>query len=121
MQIQELLTQENIELNFAPLPEEVWPALIAMVRSRAALSGAPDDFEAEELHLLHGHLNEGLAILHNLSAAVDRILLILALAPGGVTLQGQSCQVLVVLISPLKDSGAHIQVLSRLTSLLRNR
>ncbi|MBU4354861.1 MAG: HAD-IC family P-type ATPase [Proteobacteria bacterium] len=121
MQIQALLTPENIEPNFAPLPPEVWPALIALVRSRAALSGAPDDFEAEELHLLHGHPNEGLAILHNLSAAVDRILLILALAPGGVTLQGQSCQVLAVLISPLKDSGAHIQVLSRLTSLLRSR
>jgi Ca2+-transporting ATPase len=121
MQIQELLTPESIELNFAPPPEEVWPALIALVRSRAAPSGAPGDFEAEELHLLHGHLNEGLAILHNLSAAVDRTLLILALAPGGVTLQGKSCRVLAVLMSPLKDSGAHIQALSRLTSLLRSR
>ena len=121
MQVQELLTPETIELNFAPPPESVWPALIALVRSRAALVGAPADFEAEELHLLHGHLNEGLAILHNLSAAVDRILLILALAPGGVELQEQSCQVLAVLISPLKDSGAHIQALSRLTALLRSR
>ena len=121
MQIQELLTPESIELNFAPPPEEVWPALIALVRSRAAPSGAPGDFEAEELQLLHGYLSEGLAILHNLSAAVDRTLLILALAPGGVTLKGQSCQVVAVLISPLKDSGAHIQALSRLTSLLRSR
>jgi magnesium-transporting ATPase (P-type) len=121
MQIQELLTPENIKLNFAPPPEEVWPALIALVRSRAAPSGAPGDFEAEELQLLHGDLNEGLAILHNLSAAVDRTILILALAPGGVTLKEKSCQVVAVLISPLKDSGAHIQVLSRLTSLLRKR
>jgi Ca2+-transporting ATPase len=121
MQVQELLTPESIELNFAPPPEEVWPALIALVRSRVAPSGAPGDFEAEELHLLSSHLHEGLAILHNLSALVDRTRLILVLAPGGVALQGQSCQVLAVLISSLKESGAHIQALSRLTGLLRNR
>jgi P-type Ca2+ transporter type 2C len=121
MQIQDLLTPENIELNFAPPPDTVWQALIALVRSRAAPTVAPGDFEAEELQLLHGDLEEGLAILHNLSAAMDRTLLILALAPGGVTLKGHSCQVLVVLISPLKDSGSHIQALSRLTALLHSQ
>ena len=121
MQIQELLTPENIELDFAPPPEEVWPALIALVRSRAAPSGVPGDFEAEELQLLHGYMSEGLGILHNLSEAVDRTLLVLALAPAGVRLNGHSCQVLAVLISPLKDSGSHFQLLARLTSLLRNR
>jgi len=34
MQIQELLTPESIELNFAPPPQEVWPALIALRNRR---------------------------------------------------------------------------------------
>jgi hypothetical protein len=52
---------------------------------------------------------------------VDKPLLVLALAPAGVMLNGQSCQVLAVLISPLKGSGSHFQLLAKLTSLLRNR
>jgi len=121
MQVHELLTPESIELNFAPPPGEVREALLALVRSRAAPPVGPGPIEEEVRQLLHGHLSEGLAILHHLSAAVDRTLLVLALAPGGVKLNGQSCQVLAVLVSPLKDSGAHFQILSRLTSLLRNR
>jgi Ca2+-transporting ATPase len=121
MQVHELLTPESIELNFAPPPGEVREALLALVRARVAPPVAPEPIAEEAGQLLHGHRSEGLAVLHNLSAAVDRTLLVLALAPGGVELNGQSCQVLAVLVSPLKDSGAHFQVLSRLTSLLRNR
>jgi Ca2+-transporting ATPase len=121
MQLHELLTPESLECHFAPPPGETVPALIALVRARAHLPVPPRAFEAEELHLLHGHQSEGLAILHNLSDLVDRTLLVLALASGGVDLDGQACQVLAVLISPLKDSGAHFQALSRLTSLLRPR
>jgi len=36
-------------------------------------------------------------------------------------LDGQTCQVLVVLISNLKESGSHFQLLAKLTALLRNR
>jgi mannitol/fructose-specific phosphotransferase system IIA component (Ntr-type) len=82
---------------------------------------ASGDFEAAAQQLLHGDLEDGLAILHTLSTAVEQTLLILALAPGGVTLKGQSCQVVAVLISPLKDSGAPLQTLSRLTALLHSR
>jgi Ca2+-transporting ATPase len=121
MELHELLTPEGIELDFTPPQGEVRRALTALVRSRAALAGGPGAFEAEEPLLQHAHLSEGLAILHSLSDGVDRTLLVLALAPGGVSLNGHSCQVLAVLISPLKDSGAHFQALSRLTSLLRHR
>jgi Ca2+-transporting ATPase len=121
MQVHELLSPESIEFNFAPPPGEVRLALLARVHSRVIPPVPPASLAEEARQLLHGHRSEGLAILHSLSAAVDRTLLVLALAPGGVELNGQSCQVLALLVSPLKESGAHFQVLSRLTSLLRNR
>ena len=43
-------------------------------------------------------MSEGLGIFHNLSEAVDEPLLVLALSPAGVRLNGQSCQVLAVFI-----------------------
>jgi len=120
MQVHELLTPEGIELNFAPPPDTVREALLALVRAHAAPPAPPGPLEEEARHLLHGHRSEGLAVLHRLSDTAARTQLVLALAPGGVELDGQSCQVLAVLVSPLKDSGVHFQVLSRLTSLLRN-
>jgi mannitol/fructose-specific phosphotransferase system IIA component (Ntr-type) len=122
MKIHELLTPEAIRLDFAPSPGQELNALISLACSR--VSGATSEacqFQEDELHLIHEYMSEGLGILHNLSEAVDKPLLVLALAPAGVRLNGQSCQVLAVLISPLKGSGSHFQLLAKLTSLLRNR
>jgi Ca2+-transporting ATPase len=122
MKIHELLTPEAIRLDFAPSPGQELNALISLACSR--VSGASSEacqFQEDELHLIHEYMSEGLGILHNLSEAVDKPLLVLALAPAGVMLNGQSCQVLAVLISPLKGSGSHFQLLAKLTSLLRNR
>ena len=122
MKIHELLTPENIELNFAPNPGRELKSLISLACSRVKTASMEAcRFQEDELHLIHGYMSEGLGILHNLSAAVDKPLLVLALAPTGVRLNGQSCQVLAVLISPLKGSGSHFQLLAKLTSLLRNR
>ncbi|WP_449244573.1 HAD-IC family P-type ATPase [Desulfobacca acetoxidans] len=121
MLVHKLLLPENIELNFNPPPEKILKALVRLVYSRAKLAVDSGTFEEEELHLLHSYLGEGLAILHNLSEAVAQTLLILVLSPAGVGLNGQSCQVLAVLITPLKESGSHFQLLARLTALLRNR
>jgi magnesium-transporting ATPase (P-type) len=121
MKVYELLAPQNIEPRFEPGEEETRKALLSLVRSRAQLAVEPGVFEKEEMELLHGYLGEGLAILHNLTEAVDRTLLVLALAPGGVMLDGQRAQVLAVLLSPLKESGSHFQTLARLISLLRNR
>ncbi|MBI4643075.1 MAG: PTS sugar transporter subunit IIA [Deltaproteobacteria bacterium] len=121
MLVHKLFSPENIELNFASPPDEVLKALVSLVRSRVQLAVDPRIFEEEELHLLHGYLDEGLAILHNLSEAVAQPLLMLARSPEGVRLNGQTCQLLVVLISPLKESGSHFQLLAKLTALLRNR
>jgi len=117
MLVHKLFSPENIELNFASPPDEVLKALVSLVRSRVQLSMDPRIFEEEELHLLHGYLGEGLAILHNLSEAVAQPLLMLVRSPGGVRLDGQTCQVLVVLISTLKESGSHFQLLAKLTAL----
>lgn len=79
-----MLAPDNIILNFAPPAAEALKALIDQVRSRVPLAVAPGVFEKEELHLLHGYLGEGLAILHNLTDAVDQALLVLAISPAGV-------------------------------------
>jgi P-type Ca2+ transporter type 2C len=121
MLVHKLLAPKNIELNFAPPAGEILPALVKLVRSHATLAVDPGIFEAEEMHLLRGYLDEGLAILHNLSEAVAQTLLVLALSPPGVGLNGQTCQVVAVLITPLKESGSHFQLLARLTALLRHR
>ncbi len=120
MLVHKLFSPENIELNFTSSPEEVLKSLVSFVRSRVQLAVDPRIFEEEELHLLHGFLAEGLAVLHNLSEAVAQPLLMLARSPEGVRLNGQTCQLLVVLISPLKESGSHFQLLAKLTALLRN-
>ncbi len=121
MLIHQLLSPANIELNFTSPADEVLQALVSLVRSKAQLACEPKIFEKEELDLLHGYLSEGLAILHNLSETVDRPLLMLALSPEGVSMNGQTCQILAVLVSPLKESGSHFQLLAKLTALLRNR
>ena len=121
MKIHELLTPEHIKLDFAPSPGQELKALISLACSRVgAATSEACRFQEDELHLVHGYMSEGLGILHNLSEAVDKPLLVLALAPAGVMLKGLSCQVLAVLISPLKESGSHFQLLARLTSLMRN-
>jgi P-type Ca2+ transporter type 2C len=122
MKIHELLTPEDIDLNFAPKPGEELESLTALACSRSkAASMEACLFQEDELHLIHEYMSEGLGIFHNLSAAVDEPLLVLALAPAGVRVNEQSCQVLAVLFSPLKGSGSHFQLLAKLTSLLRNR
>lgn len=121
MKIHELFTPENIRLDFAPSPGQELKSLIALACSRVGASMDTCSFQENELHLVHGYMSEGLGIFHNLSAAVAEPLLVLALAPAGVVLNGHSCQVLAVLISPLKGSGSHFQLLAKLTALLRNR
>lgn len=114
MLVHNLLLPENIELNFAPPVDEVPKALNNLICSRV-------QYREDELDLLHGYLGEGLAIFHKLSENVVQTLLVLALSPEGVVLNGQNCQVLGVLITPLKESGSHFQLLAKLTALLRHR
>jgi Ca2+-transporting ATPase len=120
MKVHELLAPENIILNFTPLAGGVLRELIEAVRSRVYPAVAPGVFVKEELDLLHGYVGEGLAILHNLTDAVDQALLVVALSPAGVELSGQRLHLLAVLLSPLKESGSHFQLLARLTALLRH-
>jgi len=120
MMIHQLLAREHIEPNFDPGAADPLKALLALVRSRAGLAESLEQFEAEELELLHGYQGEGLAVLHNLTDAVDRPLLFLALSPQGVALNGEPIQVAAVLLSPMKESGEHFQILSRLIALLRH-
>jgi magnesium-transporting ATPase (P-type) len=120
MKIHELLATGYIEPRFDPAPGEALAILLRLVRQRATLRVDPDLFVEEELHLLHGYLEEGLAIMHGLTEAVDQEFLALALAPQGVELHGHHPQVLVVFLSPLKESGSHFQLLCRLISLFRH-
>ncbi len=120
MKIHELLSPANIVPRFDPGPDDPLKALVALARARAGSAVDAARFEAEELKLIHGYLGEGLGIFHNLTDAVDAPLLVLALAPSGVQVTGQNLRALAALLSPLKDSGYHFQILSKLIALLRN-
>jgi hypothetical protein len=79
MKIHELLPPEAIRLDFAPSPGQELNALISLACSR--VSGASSEacqFQEDELHLIHEYMSEGLDILHNLSEAVEKPLLVLA-------------------------------------------
>jgi len=121
MMIHQLLPREHIEPRFDPGGADPLKALLGLVRSRTGLAETEEQFEAEELELLHGFQGEGLAVLHNLTDAVAHPLLFLALSPQGVVLNGERTQVAAVLLSPMKESGDHFQILSRLIALLRSR
>ena len=121
VKVYELLAAGHIELRFEVAPGETRQALISLVRSHARLGTVPESFEREELSLLHSFMGDGLAILHNLSAAVQEPFLALAGSPQGVKLDAEHLKMVAVLISPLKESGSHFQLLAKLTSLLRNQ
>jgi magnesium-transporting ATPase (P-type) len=121
MMIHQLLSPEHIIPRFDSGAADPVKALLDLVCSHCRLAEPEEQFEAEEMELLHGYRGEGLAVLHNLTEAVDRPQLFLALSPQGVLLNGERTQVIAVLLSPLKDSGDHFQILSRLIALLRHR
>ncbi len=82
MKIYELLTPENIEIDFAPSPGQELKSLISLACSRVKIASMEAcRFQEDELHLIHRYMSEGLGILHNLSEAVVGPLLVLALVP----------------------------------------
>lgn len=120
MLIHQLLPPEHIVPRFDPGAADPVKALLDLVCAHCRLAEPPEQFEAEEMELIHGYRGEGVAVLHNLTEAVDRPQLFLALSPQGVSVQGEPAQVIAVLFSPLKDSGDHFQALSHLIALLRH-
>lgn len=120
MLIHKLLPPDQILLDFRPPAGEELATLLQQVAARLQLPEPAEAFAREELQFLHLHLAEGLAILHHLSPQVSEPFLLLALAPEGITLQGRLCRVVAVLLTPLKESGVHFQLLARLTALLQS-
>ena len=73
MKIHELLTPENIELDFAPSPGQELKSLISLACSRVGDASVDTSrLQEDELHLIHEYMSEGLGILHNLSEAVNK-------------------------------------------------
>lgn len=120
MLVHKILLPENIVVDFQPPAGQALAALRQLVWERIYQTRGQQPLAAEELHLVHDYLGEGLAILHNLSEDVAQPFMLLALSPAGVDIQGQPCQVMAVLVSPLKESGFHFQMLAKLTALFRN-
>jgi len=121
--IHEILTPDNVVLDFgAPAGQGLAP-LIELARRRAGVEAGAEEFRQEELHLIHGLREDGIGLYHNLSERVEKPLLLLAVSRPGVSLaEGEEpVHVLALLLSPLKESGTHLQLLSKLISLLHSR
>jgi mannitol/fructose-specific phosphotransferase system IIA component (Ntr-type) len=66
----------------------------------------------------------GSAIFHTFSEAVEDIKIVLALSPSGIphpARKKEKISMLWLIVSPIKESGTHFQLLSHLESLLLNK
>jgi Ca2+-transporting ATPase len=123
LKIYELLSPANVMLGFSAPQGAVRETLVEFACERAVSKADAAACRQEEMHLLRGLQAEGLGLFHSLSKLVPRPVLILALSRPGVQLrEGETpLHVLCLLLSPIRESGTHLQVLSRLTPLLRSR
>jgi hypothetical protein len=78
MKIHELLPPEAIRLDFAPSPGQELPSSLWRASGSSGASIEACQFQEDELHLINEYMSESLGILHNLSEAVDKPLLVLA-------------------------------------------
>ena len=68
-------------------------------------------------------IQNGVAIPHGKTAAVDRLLACIALKKGGVdfdSLDGEPSRIFIMTLSPVARSGPHIQFLSEVSQLLQD-
>ena len=66
----------------------------------------------------------GSAIFHSISEAVDDIKIVIAVSPRGIPhpmKRKQNIHIIFLIISPIKESGTHFQILSKLEGFLLNR
>ncbi len=122
MKIHELLTPDNVVSDFSAPPGGVQQALAELACARAVPEAELPACRRQDIHLVHGLQAEGLGVFHNLSEGVSQPVLFLALSRPGVRLEEDSptLHVLALLLSPIRESGTHLQLLSRLISLLRS-
>jgi magnesium-transporting ATPase (P-type) len=123
VKVHEALSPSNVVTGFSAPPGQALEALIELARQRGAAGASAAEFREEELHLIHGLKEGGVGLFHNLSERVEAPLLLLAVSGEGVRLaEGEPpLHVLVLLLSPIRESGTHLQAISKLISLLHSR
>ena len=126
MRIRDLLDQQSVCLNAAPVSKE---AAIATLADFMAKSGCISDVDSyreavfERERKSSTGLGEGIAIPHAKSDAVLRPGLASMDVPNGVdfdSIDGEPVHLLFMIASPLQASDSHLDVLARLSTLLIN-
>lgn len=126
MRIRDLLDQQSVCLNAAPVSKE---AAIATLADFMAKSGCISDVDSyreavfERERKSSTGLGEGIAIPHAKSDAVLRPGLASMVVPNGVdfdSIDGEPVHLLFMIASPLQASDSHLDVLARLSTLLIN-
>ncbi|MFH0810450.1 MAG: HAD-IC family P-type ATPase [Pseudomonadota bacterium] len=127
MKIHEVLSSGQVLTDFSAPPGKASELLLEWAAKSRVFSAAAAPWEEERPRQPHLVSAEGMAIFHTLTEWVKQPLLLLALAPPASVPQAISLaegispvRVLALLLSPIRESGTHIQLLSRLTMLLRN-
>ena len=124
--MQDLLDQQSVCLNAAPVSKE---AAIATLADFMAKSGCISDVDSyreavfERERKSSTGLGEGIAIPHAKSDAVLRPGLASMVVPNGVdfdSIDGEPVHLLFMIASPLQASDSHLDVLARLSTLLIN-
>lgn len=124
MNLSQFLSDEQILINF--YAKNNLDALKHMV----CLLGKVCEKE-ESLKALTDHesidgvlLGTGSAIFHSISEDVEDVKIIIAVSPRGIphpTKKKEKMRILFLIISPIKESGTHLQILSKIEGFLLNR
>lgn len=122
MKVHEALQPDNVTPDFSAPPGKALEGLIELARRHLGEGAAPEGFREGELNLVHGLKEDGVGLFHNLSERVEEPLLVLAVSKEGVSLaEGERpLHVMALLLSPIRESGTHLQLMSRLIALLHS-
>lgn len=123
--LSKILPKEHILLDFRA--KDNLDALKKMV----CLLGSPMCEREESIRALSDHesidgvlLGTGSAIFHSISEHIDDIKAVLAISPRGIPhpkKKKERIHILFLIISPIKESGTHLQTLSKMEGFLLNR
>ncbi len=124
MNLKKVLTTNSI---LPDIKADSKPAVIEELVNFLAQSGKISDSDAALQAVLSREekmstgMQNGIAIPHGKTDAVDQLLSVIAIKRGGVdfdALDGQPCSIFVMTLSPANRAGPHIQFLAEVSKLL---
>ncbi|MDH3345694.1 MAG: PTS sugar transporter subunit IIA [Kiritimatiellaceae bacterium] len=126
MNLKKVLSKESI---VARLKAETKPAVIEELVDAIAWTGKIKNRDAALQAVLNREdkmstgMQNGIAIPHGKTDAVEELLIAIAIKPDGVdfdAMDGQPCKIFIMTLSPENHVGPHIQFLAEISKVLGN-